>query len=71
MFCKDGADGDCSGISVDRILHPFLVDVFNCFIAMVRDEVKEAVWGDENGTVVLTIVNSGFLFGGYMLILKD
>lgn len=39
-LCEDGADEGCFGTSVDVVLHLFPVDVHNCFIAMVRDEVK-------------------------------
>lgn len=70
-LCKDGADEGCLGTSADRVLHPFVVDVYNCFTAMDRDDLKEAGWSGADGTAALTIVNSAFVFGGFVPTLED
>lgn len=49
-ICGEGTDEGFFGTSVDRVLHLFIVDVLNCFIAIVRGIVREANRVAETGS---------------------
>lgn len=53
--------------SVDVLLHVFPVQLLYCFIAMVKEEVKEAGWGGGNGPVVIRTVNFDLYLEGLCL----
>lgn len=40
-ICEDDPDEGFYGASADKVLHLFIVDIRNCFIALANDEVGE------------------------------